>query len=132
MCMICRHLILKNGCCFTWFFPLTLQNWMLCHINPSANFIKTLARSRSNACTVNISLYRHIHYLSAAVRWDRDAARCVRIPSWTSALCRPSPGALSPLRCAGIETSLTVVLADFMSSDRPRLIGPFEDADQNR
>jgi len=73
-----------------WFFPLTLENRMLCHVNPSANFIKTLARSRSNACTLDISLSGHRNYLLAeltteirvsaeftAFRRDRDAARSV-------------------------------------------------------
>jgi len=49
---------------------------------------------------------------------DGDAARCVRIPSWSSDLCGPRRAHC--LRCGARRLKrLIVVLADVTSSDRP-------------
>jgi len=143
--MICRHLIFKNGCCFTWFFPLTLQNRTLsresfCELyqNPRALPIECVYHVHQSIGAQKCELITEIRVsaeLTTEIQLGGQGRRSVREDPLVGPLHSagwPSPGAFSPLRCATIETSLIVVLTDFMSSDRPSLIGRFENADQNR
>jgi len=86
----------------TWILPLTLSKPSRA---PDQMHVRWTSVYRGTDIICRLSWPRRSEAELTAFRRDRDAARCLRIPSWTSDLCRPSPGAFSPLRCAAIETS---------------------------